>query len=146
MSKKQKFKLVDKDNNVDLSLWNFPKLEAMNDFIREAFEDVIREAVTNGARIDFQILQDDGEKTEDQLKKTKNINNIIISLPFGSDVIGPFWSLDLIEEIEFQIENCESVSHPGDIKYGKIRLKVLSDLFKRCAQMMDESIAKEWGG
>ena len=145
MSKRQKFKLVDNDKDVDLSLWNFPKLEAMNDFIRKAFEEVISEAITNSARIDFQILQYDDEKTEDELKKTKKINNIIVSLPFGSDVLGPFWSLDLIEEIEFQIENCEAVSHPDDIKYGKIRLKVLSDLFKRCSQMMDESIAREWG-
>ena len=145
MAKKQNFEFVGEGKAIDLSLWNFVKLETMNDLIREAFEELISAAVTYSARIDFQILQDYDYKTEEELSKTKNINNILIGLPLGNEIDGPFWSLDLIEEIKFQIENCESVTHPDDIKYGKIRLKVLSSMFKRCAQLMDESIAKEWG-
>jgi hypothetical protein len=31
-----------------------------------------------------------------------------------------------------------------DIKEDKIRLKVLSGVFKLCAQMLDDSVNKEW--
>ena len=138
MTKRQNFKLNDERNNVDLSLWNFPKLEEMNEFIIKAFEEVISETITYSARIYFQVLQEYSYKTEEELKKLENINNILIRLPFGDEIDGPVWSLDLVEEIKFEIENSESLTHPDDIKYGKIRLKVLSDLFKSCAQMMDE--------
>lgn len=145
MTKRQNFKLDDERNNIDFSSWNFPKLEEMNEFIAKAFEELISDTVTYSARIDFQALQYGGKKTEEELKKLENINNILINLPFGDEIDGPVWSLDFIEEIKFHIGNCECVTHPDDIKYGKIRLKVLSDIFKRCAKMMDESIAKEWG-
>lgn len=145
MTKRQNFKLDDERNNIDFSSWNFPKLEEMNEFIAKAFEELIIDTVACKARIDFQVLQYDNEETEEELKKLENINNILINLPFGDEVDGPVWSLNLIEEIEFQIESYEDIYlNPDDIKYGKIRLKVLSDIFKRCAQMVDESIAKEW--
>lgn len=150
MSSKQKFR-HDSEYKVYLADWNLPKLEdklgSIESLVKETVGEVLQCAIDEGASIYFNVLYEEGFETEEELLETPDIDRMMIYLPFGEDLEPTKWSIDLIEEIKNVIRRVEERNEWGgeSVKEAKIKLKVLSDLFRRCAATVDESIAKEWG-
>lgn len=149
MSNKQKFR-YESEYKIDLADWNLPLLEeklgSIESLVKETVSEVIQCAVDEGAEIYFNLLYEEEFETEEGLLETPDVDRMTIYLPFGDGMEPTQWSLDLIEEIKNVIRRVEDFNNYDEgVKEAKIKLKVLSDLFRRCAAMADESIAKEWG-
>lgn len=149
MSNKQKFR-YESEYKIDLADWNLPLLEeklgSIESLVKETVSEVIQCAVDEGAEIYFNLLYEEEFETEEGLLETPDVDRMTIYLPFGDGLETTQWSLDLIEEIENVIMRVEEFNNCDDerVKEAKIKLKVLSDLFKRCSKIIDNAVEKEW--
>lgn len=149
MSNKQKFR-YESEYKIDLADWNLPLLEeklgSIESLVKETVSEVIQCAVDEGAEIYFNLLYEEEFETEEGLLETPDVDRMTIYLPFGDGLEPTQWSLDLIEEIKNVIRRVEDFNNYDDesVKEAKIKLKVLSDLFKRCSKIIDNAVEKEW--
>ena len=148
--KKQKFRRESEDP-IDLADWDLPKLEeklgSIETLLKEAVGEVLQIAIEEKASIDFNVLLEAGFDDEKDLLKTPDVDRMMITLPFGDGFFETEWSINLTEEVKHIIDKHEEMysSSEEDIEEDKIRLKVLSGVFKLCAQMLDDSVSKDWG-
>jgi hypothetical protein len=147
--KKQKFRR-ESENPIDLADWGLPKLEeklgSIETLLKEAVGEVLQIAIEEKASIDFNVLLELGFDDEEDLLKTPDVDRMMITLPFGEEWFEREWSINLTEEVKHIIDKHEEMysSSEEDIEEDKIRLKVLSGVFKLCAQMLDDSVNKKW--
>jgi hypothetical protein len=147
---KQKFRR-ESEYPIDLADWNLPKLEkklgSIETLVKKTLSEVMQVAVEEGAEIYFNVLFEEEFGTEKELLDTTDIDRMMIYLPFGGDLEPTSWSINLVEEIKHIIKRHKDFnSHTDDgIKEAKIRLKVLSGVFKLCSQMLDDSVSEDWG-
>jgi hypothetical protein len=147
--KKQKFRRESEDL-IDLAGWDLPKLEeklgSIEILLKEAVGEVLQLAIEEKASIDFNVLLEEGFDDEKNLLKKPDVDRMMITLPFGDGWFETEWSINLTEEVKYIINKHEEMYsfNEEDIKEDKIRLKVLSGVFKLCAQMLDDSVNKKW--
>ena len=147
--KKQKFRRESEDL-IDLAGWRLPKLQeklgSIEILLKEAVGEVLQLAIEEKASIDFNVLLEEGFDGEKNLLKKPDVDRMMITLPFGDGWFETEWSINLTEEVKYIINKHEEMYSSGEkgVEKDKIRLKVLSGVFKLCAQMLDDSVNKEW--
>jgi hypothetical protein len=146
---KQKFRR-EREYPIDLADWNLPKLEkklgSIETLVKKTLSEVLQVSIDEGAEIYFNVLFEEDFETDKDLLETPDVDRMIIYLPFGSDLEPTSWSINLVEEIKHIIKRSKDFNSYDDdrINEEKIRLKVLSGVFKICAQMLDDSVNEKW--